>query len=186
MASCMTQELISPPGCAMTIEEALQADSKQYLEEAAATYEQVLAGESDNMTALLNLIVLYWRVTEFGFWTGMKLPPSFVRRSGVRLTDLLNVAAEQYPDNIQFRFWEMYISWIEYGSSFDIDACRQMLKNNPDYYEPVIALVQLSERKEGYNIAILLRECCANETNMTTRMRYVCSVVNAALNRWGK
>lgn len=165
----------------MTLSKALEADRNGQIERAADEYESALANDANDLVATVNLLVLYWQSTDYGFSLAHRLSQPFIANAGTRLAQLLNIARERFPECPEVLFWTRYIVWADRGDAFDVDECRVLLKRYPDYLEPAMALFSLSQGKEAADMAIeLLNRCRADNT---TRSRDVSSVIEGVLKR---
>lgn len=114
----------------MTLRQALDADCEGRITDAAEGYEEVLRHDPRNVTAICNLLVLYWQSTDFGFLVGNDLPRAFVFLAGRRTLELLKFGRPQFPDNPELTFWNSYIGWTDHGGPFDIRAFRVLLREH--------------------------------------------------------
>jgi hypothetical protein len=156
-----------------------RGDDKRGLLRAIELYEGVVGDASCPVEGLLNLAVIYWRITDFGFWTARELDGDLVARAGPRVDEILEIARSRFPSALQPLFWSKYIAWADLGEPLDTAECAQMLVNEPSYLEPAMYLVAVSEGKEARTEASSLLEQASRER--TCRARYVCSVVESAL-----
>ena len=67
----------------MTLDHAIAEDRAGHIERAADLYERVVR-ETPDIDALINLAVLYWCSTDFGFWSGHQLRLESVQRAADR------------------------------------------------------------------------------------------------------
>lgn len=165
----------------MTLAEALAADREGRTQDAAAAYEGVLRSDPVDITAILNLAVLYWQATDYGVATAEHLPPEFVALAGRRFRELLQLAHERFPERPEVLFWTKYIAWADLGEPFDPAECRKILRDYPEYLEPALVLFSSSAGAEGEAEAMQLLERCSEE--LTARCRYIVSVLNGVLKR---
>lgn len=167
----------------MSLQDAVTAEREDRLIEAAEAYETLLREERPRLEALLNLAVLYWQVTDYGYWTTKGLPQDFVTRAGQRVPELLARAQELYPDSTEARFWAKYIDWADLGEPFEVEECRALLRDDPRTLAPALFLFSQSEGSECEAEATeLLRQ---SKQSGTTLGRYVESVIEGVLTRRG-
>ena len=160
---------------------AIAADRDGRLIDAAELYEELLAEEAHSLEVFLNLSVLYWQVSDFGFWTGKGLPEKFVKHAGGRLHDLLGVEFYAYRECVEARFWKKYILWADLGEEFTAEECEGMLRSNQRVVSPFMFLFAETKGNHYREQAMeLLAECRAERT---TRARYVQSVIEGVLKR---
>lgn len=165
----------------MIADDAVAQERNGNLTAAAELYEQSLAAEPTPLWAVVNLMCLYWKVTEFGFWTGKHLPTDFVGRAGVRLSQVMRVAEERFPDSTEVAFWCRYIRWTDLGGSLNIAVCEEFLRRNPEDLSPVLFLYTHSTGDKWEPQALRLVEECNQDR--TTKANYVVSVIEASHRR---
>ena len=102
----------------MSLADAIRADREGRVEQAAILYEDALAAGEDALQAFLNLSILFWQSTDYGFSTAKGLTPGFVTRAGQRFPELLRDAGRKYPQSTEVRFWQKYIPWADLGQEF--------------------------------------------------------------------
>jgi hypothetical protein len=167
----------------MTHREALEADrmgdNKQTIARAAELYEQAIASGDMVLDTLINLAVLYWQITDYGFWSALDLDGDLVTRAGSRTNEILTLAQQRFPDAPEHRFWSKYIAWIDLGEDFEVSECRRLLADFPGYLEPAIYLFPATQRREGREQVLALLEQCSGEN--TCRVRYVRAVAESGL-----
>lgn len=165
----------------MTFEDAIAADRDGRLLDAAGLYEGLLASKLHSLEVFLNLVVLYWQITDFGFWTAKGLSEEFVKRAGNRLQDLLNKDFKKYQDSAEVTFWKRYILWTDLGEPFSTADCVMLLESDESVIVPVMFLFAESEGKQWREQALELLDQC--RANGTTRAQYVQSVIEGVLKR---
>ena len=166
----------------MSEHDAVNADEEGDLIRAAALYEECLPGGL-TLGALLNLAVLYWQATDFGFLSAKNLPKEFVKRAGGRIAEVLQVASERFPGAEEVEFWKRYIAWADLGEPFSPDECQALTERRPDYGEPMMYLLPATHTAEyrGKAQAAL----SAYRGQRTVRASYVTSVLESALQQAG-
>jgi hypothetical protein len=168
----------------MTFDDALRLDREGRMEDATLAYEALLSHDPRNVTAIVNLIVLYWQATDFGVSATRDLSTSFVARAGERLQELLASANERFAEDPQVWFWRKYIAWADLGVPLDVQDCRNMLRLRPEYLEPALVLFSSSGGTEAEAEAAQLLNQCSQVG--TARCRYVTSVIQGVLTRGGR
>jgi hypothetical protein len=165
----------------MTLTEARAADREGRIEAAATAYEQALASGDAPLDAVIDLAVLYWQSTEYGFWKSLGLSPAFVDKAAERFPQLLAQAEQLYPERPEPRFWKRYTAWADLGEPFEVTEAEALLRKHPDYLEPAMMLYSVSPGSEHEAQARELLRAC--RTAGTTRCRYMASVIEGALKR---
>ena len=168
----------------MSRSEARAADRAGDLECAAARYEEALAAGDHSLQVLLDLAVLYWQSTDPGLAAAKKLGQDFLTTAGRRTPELLEEAARAFPGSTAVRFWNQYIRWAELGEPFDVEDCKQLLREDPTFLVPAMHVFATSQG-QGMQLEAheLLRQC---REDGTTGSRYVVSVIEGALKRAGQ
>jgi hypothetical protein len=165
----------------MSLAEAWAADRQGHIEEAASLYEAALRTGPKPLDALLDLAILYWQATEYGYWVGMKLSRDFVGHAGRRFPEVLSEAAREYPGSTEVEFWQHYIPWADLGEPFPTETCAKLLLRDPAVLTPVMYLVGEGEDERYEQEAeALLQQCKAHGT---VRAQYVASVIEGVLKR---
>jgi len=141
--------------------------------EAAHLYEAVLADAGLPLDSMLDLAILYWQATDFGFSATQGLRKEFFQLAGVRYREILGLTLERFPHSTGARFWAKYTAWIDVGAPLDEADCVALLREDPNDLSPVLFLHSQDERF-GQEAEALLREC--NNRN-TFRSRYTASVI---------
>lgn len=162
----------------MSLDSARLADRSGDLQVAAREYEACVV-EGGAIDAYVNLAVLYWQTTDFGFSTAAKLTPTFIAQAGRRFPELLTEAHLRFPGSTEVEFWDHYVRWADLGEDFALDTCRHLLERDPATLVPAMFLfAQTGECKEQ---AMELAARC--RADGTTRARYIVSVVEGVLKR---
>ena len=165
----------------MTFLDALEADRTRNIEAAAVEYEAALIDDFSNLPMTVNLLVLYWQATDYGFSLANRLPKEFMAKSGTRLAQLIEGAKQRFPGRPEAFFWTKYIAWADLGDAFEAGECRALLEEYPDYLEPAMLLFSLTRGVEAVGAAKELLNRCHEDG--TTRSRYVASVIEGGLHR---
>lgn len=158
---------------------AFEAERRNDVVSAVAAYEASYAESS--LDSLIDLAVLYWQITDFGFWTARGLPKALVSTAGVRLDEVLRDADERFPGAPQVEFWRRYIAWADLGESLTVEECRRLMQQNPRYLEPAMFIFATSGGRDCDLEAHELLK--AAKDRPTARNRYLASVVEGTLAR---
>lgn len=162
-----------------TLDQAIQLDVAGLHVDAADGYEAVLRADGNCVSALVNLTVLYWQSTEFGFSAGHSLPSEFVHRAADRLRSLLDQVGDDRSAGPEMTFWKKYIAWADYGEPLPVQDCLQLLADHPTYLEPTVYVFGATEGRQNRAEALELVRLSSKQA--TVRNRYVVSVLNSAL-----
>jgi hypothetical protein len=165
----------------MKLDEALAADRAGNIELAAALYEKAFEEGQRPLFAIVNLLVLYWQATDYGFWTGNQLSRDFVKRAGTRFREIMNEGTRLYPNSTELQFWRRYIAWADLGEAFNYDECEDLLKRGPKNLIPVIYLLDQQPTAQYDEPALRLLAECRDDS--TTRSKYIASVIDGVLKR---
>jgi hypothetical protein len=167
----------------MTYDSALMEDRAGHIEQAAKAYEEALTKNPPALAMLMNLAVLYWQSTEYGFWAGHQLSREFVGAAASRLGECLQRARSLFPSAAEPQFWTKYIAWSDLGEPFPVEECRQLLASEPTSLVPAMHLYAVSQGRDCANEASLLLQQC--RADGTTRARYIASVIEGVAKRHG-
>jgi hypothetical protein len=165
----------------MTLQAAIAADREGRIEDAAALYEAVLTAPDAPLQAFMNLAVLYWQATDYGFSTAVKLKSEFVRMAGRRRREVLQGALLAYPGSTEALFWTKYMAWADLGGTLTLDECEDLLSKDPSVLVPAMHEFALSNGSRAQKEAEALLS--SSRLEGTVRAKYICSVVEAALQR---
>jgi len=168
----------------MTLEDAVAAERREDLKLAADIYENRLAEGNGSLDVILNLALLYWQVLDPGLQAAARWGPDFFDRADRRYLELLAEAERQYPNSTEARFWRRYIRGISLGEPFDMEECRELLREDPTVLVPAMYLFSGGAGQEAVTEALALLERCKAEGTM--RADYVASVIEGVLTRMGR
>ncbi|MCC8536221.1 hypothetical protein ACDH70_10265 [Xanthomonas axonopodis pv. poinsettiicola] len=159
----------------MRIDDAVNLECSDEFIRAAECYEMILNDCPDNITAFINLLVLYWQSTDYGFSSSAGLPASFVKFAGDRLAEILDSPPSNFSEDPEFQFWLKYIAWADLGDKFEIEECYGLMRRKSEYYEPAIFIYLTTVGEHAANeveklLLLVQRQC-------TARDRYIHSVV---------
>lgn len=159
----------------MTHKEALQLERAGDIPGAVALYEQSLAVAP--LEVMIDLAVLYWQITDYGFWSTLGLPVALVDLGATRSAEVLDEAQRRFPNVPAPIFWRKYIAWADVGEPLSLDDCRRWLAQDPTSLEPALYLFMISQGKECRPEAMaLLHEARAHGS---TRSKYIASVIES-------
>jgi hypothetical protein len=160
---------------------AIAAEADGRIEHAASEYEAYASTVPADLEAVLNLIVLYWQCTDYGFSTAHKLSATFIDHAARRLKELSDDASLRFGGAPQVAFWRSYIHWADFGEGITVDDCRNLLKKYPDYLEPAVFLFAATQGAEGESeCQEILGKC---EGLGTVRCQYLVSVIHGVIKR---
>lgn len=163
----------------MSENDAIRLDREGKIEAAAAAYEALISSGDFSNTELVNLIVIYWQSTDYGFSLGKGLSSDFMAHAGERLNSFFRrIDKDRFPD-ASVAFWRRYIAWADYGSELTNQYCYQLLRLNPQYLEPAMYIFSSTNGQECRPEAVKLLAQCAMES--TTRSKYIESVLLAVM-----
>ncbi|WP_050726527.1 hypothetical protein [Vulgatibacter incomptus] len=165
----------------MTFQDALIADRAGDLQLAASRYEELISQEEAPFAVLMNLAVLYWQATDPGMVGAKSLTPNFSATASRRIPELLTEAERRFSGRSEPRFWRRYIDWADLGDPFCVDECFEFLLEDPESLVPAMHIFAFSRGKDAESEAIELLQQCRDD--MTTRSRYIASVIEGVLRR---
>ena len=160
------------------LQDAAALDAAEKPLEAARAYEKVLTEAKGDIETYLNLSVLYFVCTDFGYLSHHGLPNDFCRRAWGRARELLDEAEDRFGSHNEIEFWRYYFDYAQLGEPPDRVRTRKLLEKGPSRV-PVFHLLML-ERDSSYvpQAEALLREMTPSQTE---RERYIVSVSRAVL-----
>lgn len=158
----------------MTHEDALELERAGDIQGAVALYEQSLAVAP--LEVMMDLAVLYWQITDYGFWATLGLPAALVDLAATRSPEALDEAERRFPSLPAPLFWRKYIAWADIGEPLSLDECRKWLVEHPTYLDPAHRF-SVSQGQECRPEAMaLLHEAHAHGS---TRSKYIASVIES-------
>jgi hypothetical protein len=165
----------------INISEAISLDIAQQIEEAANAYESLLPIPDTPIDAFLNLSVLYWQSTEYGFNVGHRLSLDFIHRAAERYKPVLDEAEVRSGQLPEITFWRRYFNYIDLGDPLTVAECLELLEE-PDTNKVIYLFVYPQTGNPQYlpQVRQLLLEA---EQQPTTRNHYISSVLRSALQR---
>lgn len=147
------------------------------LEAIAASYEEKLAANPSDGTALRELLVLYWQCAEFGYWANNDLQRAFVCRAQSRLGELLPLARSS--QSADCRFWARYIAWVDYGDALELEECHALIREGS--LDAALFPYSASNGSECRAPAERLLESVKHQR--TVREQYILSVIEGTRRR---
>ena len=132
----------------MTLPQSHQADAEERIEDAARLYEAAIKAAPGQIETLIDLVMLYWQATDYGFWRSKGIDPEFVGMAGKRSDELLEQGRAIAPGSPAIRFWSKYIAWADLAKPLEREECRAMLRAHPEYLEPAMFLFATSQGAE--------------------------------------
>jgi hypothetical protein len=149
--------------------------------DSAAALEAKLRLDPTNLEAIIDLAILYWTANDHGIAISIGLPVEFSSMGWRRWRELLELAESLYPKSPAVSFWAKYIRSIEGEEPFRLEECRELLRRQPEFLDPAMAVFAWSGGKEAQEEAARLIENCAPSS--TWRCQYVRSMIEKHLGR---
>ena len=161
-----------------SLQDAVVLDAAEKPLEASKAYEEVLAQGGPCIECYLNLAVLYFVCTDFGYLSHHGLPNDFCRRALGRAHELLDEAEHRFGSHNEIEFWRYYFDYAQLGEPPNPLKTRKLLEKGPSHV-PVFHLLML-EPDSSYiaEAEALLREISPPQTE---RERYIVSVLRSVL-----
>ena len=157
--------------------DAVQRDIEGDYVRAADHYEQVIQAGGASLEAYLNLAVLYWQCTDYGFNASHKLDIEFIHKSGERYQLLLQEAGQRFSNRPEIKFWVLYCDYITLGNPPFVEECKLLVDASNQTLVPYFYLYSASQGSEYEAKAhILLEECLKHPT---VKNKYIASVIKS-------
>lgn len=168
----------------MTMQELSQLwDSQDRPLEAVWAYELLLQESEASLETFLNLAVLYFVCTDFGYSAHHHLQPEFSSKAYERSLHILDLAEEKFGGHAEITFWKLYFNYVVLGAPPFREECERLVTSNesliPYFY--LYAYVDSDMYKMQANQ--LLKKVQAGQT---ARERYVKSVLEGVRTRTQK
>lgn len=165
----------------MSLTGAVRRDMDNDLVEAADCYEQIVQAECAPLEAYLNLSVLYWQCTDYGFNTGHNLSVEFIHKAGERYQMLLQEADRCYPYHPEVRFWMLYCDYVTLGEPPFVEDCKKLVAATRELLVPYFYLYSAyNGQKYQEQANRLLDECLKHPT---VKNKYIISVIQGTASR---
>jgi hypothetical protein len=158
----------------MTLKAAIDLDCNRKLEEAAEAYENFLLEFPDCREALLNLVVLYWQCTDFGFSAAENVRPAFIDVAAKRLKEIFETDEFQ-----EISFWKKYAEWSDLGVPLSVDDCRASITE--EFLDPAAFVCLATNGCEAKEAAKRLLDLASHSP--TVRFSYLGSVIEGVFKR---
>ena len=156
---------------------ALQDDVEEHIVAAAEGYEFLLK-QNPPVEAYLNLACLYWRSTDFGFASYYRLTDTFYLKAGEKCYEVLERAAEAFPECSEVIFWQRYFAWSERDVAFSDEECLRIAQMPSSSLVPFFRLYSPPECKYEKEALALLAEIQALPT---IKNRYIIPILEKKL-----
>ncbi|HEX8821039.1 MAG TPA: hypothetical protein VF794_14015 [Archangium sp.] len=167
----------------MSFEEALASDRRRDFASAIQLYEESLVHSGASVEAHLNLLVLCWQLTDYGYWTTMKVPRHIYDKASNLLPELRERTKAHFPENAEVAFWDKYIQWTDLGDPLEEEECEALLREPSSRGVPVMHLFAISGGGRYRQEALELQARCQLEG--TVRAAYIASVIRGVEGRHG-
>ena len=157
-------------------DKALRLDAEERPREAAAAYEVAIEVADSDLETYLNLAVLYWVATDFGYAGYHKLENAFVERAGRRDHEILDEGERRFGSNNEIDFWRYYFDYVSLGEAARPGHCKTLAERGPSLV-PYFHLFELADgrrhRDEAKELLALF------DPPETERGRYIYSMLPA-------
>lgn len=142
--------LIYHPTFADRLAIAKQFDAQDLLIKASEAYEGLIATGKADIDIYVDLAVLYFVCTDYGYSTYHALPRWFIEKSWKRAHEVLNEATIVFGNEPEFLFWHKYFDFVVLGDSPFDDECQQWVARSntlvPYFY--LFSVVDTDKYKE--------------------------------------
>ena len=164
----------------MTFQELAEiADSRDCPREAALAYEIALQEDEANLDTFLNLAVLYFVCTDFGYSAHHHLLPEFSAKAYERALAILDKAEERFGRNVEIVFWRQYFQYIVLGDEPFIEPCEQLVSSGSSlvpYFYLFTSFQGEKYRPQAQQLFELVRD------GTTAKKRYIRSILESRIN----
>jgi hypothetical protein len=158
------------------IDTALEFDALDLPVQAANAYEEAIGSEQADLSAYMNLAVLYFESTDPGYAAAKKLDPEFTARASAGMYRVLRLATRRFGSYPEAAFWNIYFNWFSKYDDPNFDEARELAKKTP------IAYLHLLGAPDGKRYLKQARGLLENvKKRRTVRERYIDSVVRSRI-----
>ena len=160
------------------LSEAIRKEINGDFEGASKVYESAVCNKTTFWPAFVNLMVLYWQITDYGFWTDNNISKVFLKKAQERLEDLLE-QAKGSTESIA-RFWANYIEWVDVGQEFPSKLAKDEFI---DGYQNDSLVYHLATEKNQDLMEKTRKALKELRLDNSTRGRYLVSVMESHLSK---
>jgi tetratricopeptide (TPR) repeat protein len=107
-------------------EEAAILDRADRPLEAAESYERAIRSDDADLDTYLNLAVLYFVCTDFGYASHHRLPNEFETTAWDKANEILTAAESRFGKEAEIDFWRYYFRYVVLGDEPFVETCRQL------------------------------------------------------------
>jgi hypothetical protein len=154
---------------------ALKLDAEDKPIEAVKAYEEAIKEPGADLDIYLNLAVLYFVCTDFGYAAHHHLPDELFDKAWERMISLLDEAESRFDKNDEVDFWRRYFRYIGLGNDESVME-REPLKSSTSLI-PYFYLFKSGNGDEYRSEAEKLYELVADETS--AKKRYIKSILES-------
>ena len=129
------------------------------------------------------MLVLCWQLTDYGYWTMMKVPRHIVDKASNLLPEIRERVRTRFPQDAEVAFWDKYIQWTDLGEALEDEECEALLKEPSSRGVPAMHLFATSSGSRYRQEALELRIRC--EAQGTVKAAYIASVIRGVEARRG-
>lgn len=104
---------------------------KEYIK-AVELYKNCIARGCVSLDVYSNLAFLYWEFAaeHFEFNLPNNIPDDWSLIGGKKYGEILEQGLEQYPDNLELKFWKKYFPYRLFFDEFSQQECEQMIEEH--------------------------------------------------------
>jgi hypothetical protein len=163
----------------MTIKEQAELlDTQERPVEAAEAYERAIAEEDATLDLYLNLAVLYFVCTDFGYQAYHHLSDEFIAKAWDRAFKLLDEAESRFGPDSEITFWRRYFRFVRLGDDPFIEECERLALSG-SLLVPYFYLFGYTGEEKHREQAQKLYESVKNGS--TEKQRYIRSILENRL-----
>jgi len=155
------------------------ADSRDYPREAALAYEIAIQKYEASLDTILDLAVLYFVCTDFGYSAHHHLLPEFSAKAYERALEILDIAEDRWGQKVEIVFWRQYFRYVVLGDDPFVEMCEQLARSSSSLI-PYFYLFTSIEGEKYRPQAQQLFELVKDGT--TAKKRYIRSILESRVN----
>lgn len=164
----------------MTFQELAKiADARDYPREAALAYEIVLQQYEANLDTFLDLAVLYFVCTDFGYSAHHHLLPEFSAKAYERALEILDKAEKRFGQETEISFWRQYFQYVVLGDEPFVETCEQLVHSGSSlipYFYLFTSLKGEKYRPQAQQLFEMVKD------GATAKKRYIRSILESRVN----
>lgn len=156
------------------LENARHFDEKDCPVEAAQSYELAIAQGEADISAYLDLALVYLECCDFGYASHHHLPSDFESAAYSNCLRILGAAENKFGDHVEIKFWRHLAAFMVLGENISDAMLRPLLNKEATLVPYYFAYLNSEERQYRNEVLSLKKQVSPRKT---CRQRFVDGVI---------